>query len=94
MEKIFLTYIYFNVDNIHFRMYTITINRTTRKELQMKKEIKFPSGFLIIEVQWISKKRLDYVVKCAELGRFDLLGMTTEDVKQILEEHERKVKTT
>ena len=60
----------------------------------MKKEIKFPSGFLIIEVQWVSKKRLDYVVKCAELGRFDLLGMTTEDVKQILEEHERKVKTT
>lgn len=60
----------------------------------MKKKIKFPSGFLIIEVQWISKKRLDYVVKCAELGRFDLLGMTTDEVKQILEEHERKVKTT
>ena len=60
----------------------------------MKKQIKFPSGFLIIEVQWISKKRLDYVVKCAELGRFDLLGMTTDEVKQILEEHERKVKTT
>lgn len=57
----------------------------------MKKEIKFPSGFLIIEVQWISKKRLDYVVKCAELGRFDLLGMTTDEVKQILEEHKRKV---
>ena len=56
----------------------------------MKKEIKFPSGFLIIEVQWISKKRLDYVVKCAELGRFDLLGMTTEDVKKILDEVERK----
>lgn len=60
----------------------------------MRKEIKFPSGFLIIEVQWVSQKRLDYVVKCAELGRFDLLGMTTEEVKQILEEHERKVKTT
>lgn len=60
----------------------------------MRKQIKFPSGFLTIEVQWVSKKRLDYVVKCAELGKFDLLGMTTDEVKQILEEHERKVKTT
>ena len=56
----------------------------------MKKEIKFPSGFLIIEVQWVSKKRLDYVVKCAELGRFDLLGMTTDEVEKILDEAERK----
>lgn len=57
----------------------------------MKKQIKFPSGFLIIEAQWISKKRLDYVVKCAELGRFDELGMTTEDVRKILDEAERKM---
>lgn len=57
----------------------------------MKKQIKFPSGFLIIEVQWVSKKRLDYVVKCAELGRFDGLDMATEDVKKILDEAERKM---
>ena len=61
----------------------------------MKKTLELKSGYLVIEIhkpqiKWIIKARLSYVVKRAELGRFDELGMTTEDVKKILDEAERK----
>lgn len=61
----------------------------------MKKQIEFKKGFLIIEIhkpkiKWINKRMLSYVVKCAERGKFDLLGMTTDEVEKILKEHERE----
>lgn len=61
----------------------------------MKKQIEFKKGFLIIEIhkpkiKWINKRLLSYVVNCAERGRFDLLGMTTDEVEKILKEHERE----
>lgn len=61
----------------------------------MKKQIEFKKGFLIIEIhkpkiKWINKRLLSYVVKCAEQGRFDLLGMSKEEVEKIIQNAERR----
>ena len=61
----------------------------------MRKQIEFKKGYLLIEVhkpkiKWVNKRLLAYVVKCAEQGRFDLLGMTVEEVEEIIKNTENK----
>lgn len=61
----------------------------------MKKTLEFSKGFLLIEIhkpkiKWINKRLLAYVVKCAEQGRFNLLGMSAEEVEEIIKNAENK----
>jgi hypothetical protein len=60
----------------------------------MKKQIEFKSGYLVIEIQkpsvkWVNKRILGYVVKCAKQGRFDILGMSTEEAEKIIKDVRR-----
>ena len=71
-----------------------TTEPRTEGNIQMKKTLELPKGFLIIEIhkpkiKWVNKRMLSYVVKCAEQGRFDLLDINTEEIEKIIKNQEK-----
>lgn len=61
----------------------------------MIKQIELKKGYILIylpklRIKWINKKKLSYVIKCVEAGRFDLIGMTADEVEKVIKYEEEK----